>query len=89
MTFAGSIFLIAVGAILRFATHLHVKGLDLKTIGLILMIAGAVGLVIAIWQWAVWSRHSRQAEVLVDDPRAVDARFRQPPPEEYRDPRRH
>lgn len=34
MTFAGSIFLIAVGAILRFATHLHVKGLDLKTIGL-------------------------------------------------------
>lgn len=51
MTFAGSIFLIAVGAILRFATHFHVKGLDLKTIGLILMIAGVVGLVIAIWQW--------------------------------------
>ena len=62
MTFAGSIFLIALGAILRFATHLHVKGLDLKTIGLILMIAGVVGLVIAIWQWAVWSRRSRQAE---------------------------
>ncbi len=80
MTFAGSIFLIAVGAILRFATHFHVKGVDLKTIGLILMIAGVVGLVIAIWQWAVWSRRSRQAEVLVDDPRAVDARYRQPPP---------
>lgn len=30
MTLAGSIFLIAVGAILRFATHFHVKGLDLK-----------------------------------------------------------
>lgn len=44
MTFAGSIFLIAVGAILRFATHFHVKGLDLRTIGLILMIAGVVGL---------------------------------------------
>jgi hypothetical protein len=86
MTFAASIFLIAVGAILRFATHLHVKGLDLKTIGLILMIAGIVGLIIAIWQWAVWSRRSRQAEVLVDDRRAADHRYQQPPPGEYRDP---
>jgi hypothetical protein len=67
MTFAGSILLLAVGAILRFATHIHVKGLDLRTIGLILMIAGAVGLVIAIWQWAVWSRRSRRDEVLVDE----------------------
>jgi Domain of unknown function (DUF6458) len=88
MTFAGSIFLIAVGAILRFATHFHVKGVDLKTIGLILMIAGAVGLVIAIWQWAVWSRRSRQAEVLVDDRRAVNPSSQQPPPEEYRNPPR-
>ncbi len=87
MTFAGSIFLIAVGAILRFATHLHVKGLDLKTIGLILMIVGVIRLIIAIWQWAVWSRRSRQAEVLVEDRRAGDARYQQqPPPGEYRDP---
>lgn len=80
MTFAGSIFLIAVGAILRFATHFHVKGLDLRTIGLILMIAGVVGLAIAIWQWAVWSRRSRQAEVLVDDRRGVDPEYRDPRP---------
>jgi len=85
MTFAGSIFLIAVGAILRFATHLHVKGLDLQTIGLILMIVGVLGLIIAIWQWAVWSRRSRQSEVLVDDRRGVDPRYQQPPAE-YRDP---
>jgi hypothetical protein len=78
MTFAGSIFLIAVGAILRFATHFHVKGLDLRTVGLILMIAGVVGLLIAIWQWAVWSRRSRQA--VVDDRRAVDPEYRDPPP---------
>lgn len=71
MTFAGSIFLIAVGAILSFATHFHVKGLDLRTVGLILMIAGAVGLVIAIWQWAVWSRRSREADVV---------EYRNPPP---------
>lgn len=74
MTFAASIFLIAVGAILRFATHIHVKGLDLRTIGLILMIAGVLGLIIAVWQWAVWSRRSRQSEVLVDDQRPVERR---------------
>jgi len=69
MTFAGSIFLIAVGAILRFATHVHLKGIDLQTVGVILMIAGAIGLLIAFWQWAVWSRRSRQTEVFVDDER--------------------
>jgi hypothetical protein len=69
MTFGGSILLIVVGAILRFAVHVHTKGFNLHTVGLILMIAGAVGLVIAIWQWAVWSRRSRQSEVLVDDRR--------------------
>jgi len=79
MTFAGSLFLIAVGAILRFATHLHVEGVDLRTVGLILMIVGAVGFVIALWQWAVWSRRSRQSEVVVDD--------RRRPPDGYRDPR--
>jgi amino acid permease len=87
MTFAGSIFLIVVGAILRFATHLHVKGLDLRTIGLILIIAGVVGLIVATWQWAVWSRRSRQSEVLIDDRRTVDRAYRQPPPGEPRDPR--
>lgn len=84
MTFAGSIFLIAVGAILRFATHIHVQGFDLRTIGLILMIAGAVGLVIAIWQWAVWSRRSRQSEVLVDE-RPVRGYRREPREGEPRD----
>jgi uncharacterized membrane protein YbhN (UPF0104 family) len=76
MTFAGSLILIAVGAILRFATHVHTKGFNLHTVGLILMIVGVIGLVIAIWQWAVWSRRSRQSEVLVDDRRTEDPRYR-------------
>jgi uncharacterized membrane protein YidH (DUF202 family) len=72
MTFAGSLVLIAVGAILRFATHVHTKGFNLHTIGLILMIVGAIALVLSIWQWAVWSRRSRQSEVLVDDRRVEE-----------------
>lgn len=85
MTFAASIFLIAVGAILRFATNFHVEGLDLRTIGLILMIVGILGLIIAFWQWSVWSRRSRQSEVLVDDRRPVERVRREAPPAEYRD----
>jgi membrane protein YdbS with pleckstrin-like domain len=76
VTFGGSILLIVVGAILRFAVHVHTKGFNLHTVGLILMIAGVVGLIIAIWQWAVWSRRSRQQEVLVDDRRYEDPRDR-------------
>ena len=76
MTFAGSLLLIAAGAILRFATHVHTKGFNLHTIGLILMIVGAIALILSIWQWAVWSRRSRQSEVLVDDRRVDDPRYR-------------
>lgn len=76
MTFAGSLLLIAVGAILRFATHVHTKGFNLHTIGLILMIVGAIALLLSIWQWAVWSRRSRRQEVLVDDRRTEDPRYR-------------
>jgi uncharacterized protein DUF6458 len=41
-----SIFLIAVGAILRFAVTATVSGIDLQVVGLILMIVGILGLVI-------------------------------------------
>jgi hypothetical protein len=48
MTIGGSLFLIAVGAILRYATNLHVTGIDIDTVGLILMIVGIVGFVIGV-----------------------------------------
>jgi Domain of unknown function (DUF6458) len=44
-----SIFLIAVGAILRFAVTTSVQGIDLATVGLILMIVGIVGLLISLY----------------------------------------
>ena len=40
------ILLIAVGAILTFAVHATVNGVDIQTVGVILMIVGAVGLII-------------------------------------------
>lgn len=64
MTIGGGIFLIAVGAILYFATNLHVAHVSIDTVGLILMIAGAAGLVLGFVQQAVWSRRSRRAVTL-------------------------
>jgi hypothetical protein len=58
MTIAGSIFLIAVGAILRFATNVHVAHVSLNTVGLILMIAGAAGLILGFVQQRMWSRRA-------------------------------
>lgn len=45
MTIGASIFLAAVGAILRYAVEDRIAGVDLSMVGLILIIAGAVGLV--------------------------------------------
>ncbi len=48
MTIGSSLFLIAVGAILKFAVTAHVAGVDLQVVGVILMLVGAVGLVIGL-----------------------------------------
>lgn len=48
MSLGAGIFLLVVGAILTFAVDFDVPGLDLTTIGYILMIAGAVGIVLGI-----------------------------------------
>ena len=47
MTTGASLFLIALGAILTFAVNARVSGLEISTIGLILMAVGAVGLVLS------------------------------------------
>jgi hypothetical protein len=49
MPLGTSIFLIAVGAILRYAVTATVSGISITTVGLILMIVGAVGLVLSIF----------------------------------------
>ena len=44
-----SLFLIAVGAILYFAVNADVSGLEISTVGLILMVVGVIGLVISLF----------------------------------------
>jgi hypothetical protein len=71
MTVGGSIFLIAVGAILRYAVTDSISGVNLQTIGLILMVAGVVGLLIGLFILANASRRGPvvERERYVDDPR--------------------
>ena len=49
MTFGGSLFLMAIGAILRYAVADRIEGVDLATVGLIFIVAGAIGFVIALY----------------------------------------
>jgi cytochrome c oxidase subunit IV len=75
MTIAGGIFLIAVGAILKFATNFHVQGISIDTVGVILMIAGAAGLILGLFQELIWSRRARPGEADIEERREV----REPP----------
>jgi Domain of unknown function (DUF6458) len=43
-----SIFLIALGAILRYAVNITISEIELQTVGLILMIVGIIGLVVSL-----------------------------------------
>jgi hypothetical protein len=65
-----SIFLLALGAILAFAVDVQTSGLDLNTVGVILMVVGAIGLATSFLFWDRMgfgtSRHTVSREY-VDD----------------------
>jgi hypothetical protein len=63
MEIGTSIFLIALGAILRFAVSVSTRGFNLHTVGLILMIAGIVGLVLSLLWMTVWARRREAVTV--------------------------
>ena len=49
-----SLVLIAAGAILTWGVNAEVSGLDLQTVGIILMVVGAVGGLISLIFWSSW-----------------------------------
>jgi hypothetical protein len=63
-----SIFLVAVGAILDFAVHVtnNNSGININTIGLILMIVGAFGIVISLFFWNSWGGFGHRGAVARD-----------------------
>ena len=60
-----SIFLIALGAILYFAVNADISGLEISTVGLILMIVGVLGLIISLY---LMSQATRRRDVPGEGP---------------------
>lgn len=59
MTIGTSLLLIAVGAVLKYAVTAHVSGIDLQTVGVILMLIGILGLILSLLYTFVWSDRTR------------------------------
>ena len=76
MSIAASIFLIAAGAILRYAVNLDTDVISIPTVGLILMIAGGAGLAFSLLFELMHTRPSRDARPPRDDYVGPDDRTR-------------
>lgn len=75
MRIGTSLFLIALGAILRFAVHVTASGVSIHTIGLILIIVGIVGLVLSLlWLTMANRRRDEYVEERYVDPNAYTER---------------
>lgn len=56
MSLGASLFLVAVGAILHWAVTADLSGIDLQTVGTILMVVGVVGFLISLWLYLMARR---------------------------------
>ena len=64
------IFLAAAGAVLAFAVTDNVSGVDIHTIGWILLIVGIIGIVLSMIFWSSWAGpgyFSRRQTTYVDE----------------------
>ncbi len=63
-----SLFLIAVGAILDFGITVNDShGFNIHTIGVILMVIGAIGLLLSLIFWNSWGGFGRRRTTYVED----------------------
>ena len=83
MYFGTSFFLIAVGAVLYFAVTATVAGIDIQTVGLILMIVGVLALIIS------FSSSARELALAGQSPKwsSASATCVEPQPVAVRSPR--
>lgn len=60
----GSLFLVALGAILYWAVNVEAEGFSINTIGLILLIVGVVGLVLTLIMTASTTESDRDVTIV-------------------------
>lgn len=58
-----SLFLFAVGAVMRFAVTADAVGWNVQIAGVVLMIVGALGMLLSIFFWSTWGGVHRSQEV--------------------------
>jgi uncharacterized membrane protein len=80
MPLGGSLFLIAVGAILKWAVTVdNSHGFNVNTAGVILMVVGAIGVVLSV----IWMASRRRTDIVQHGPAGTTATsYRTPPPAE-------
>jgi Domain of unknown function (DUF6458) len=62
-----SLLLIAAGAILAWAVETEVSGVDISTVGVILMVVGIVGVLLSLVFWSSWGGFHRRETVIHED----------------------
>ena len=60
-----SLVLIAVGAVLAFAVHVTGQGFNVHTIGIILLVVGAIGVLLSMIFWSSWGGFGRRDETTI------------------------
>jgi hypothetical protein len=63
-----SLFLLATGAILTYAVDVQTDGFNLNTIGVILMVVGAIGVLLSLVFWGSWGGCHRRDVVVERGP---------------------
>jgi predicted membrane channel-forming protein YqfA (hemolysin III family) len=69
-----SIFLFVLGAILTFAVDVSTEGFNLNTVGIILMVAGVIGLLFSLLFWSSFSPYRRRSVGTYPEERVVEER---------------
>ena len=60
-----SLILIAAGAILAFAVHVSGHGFNLHTIGIILLVVGAIGTLLSMIFWSSWGGFGQRDQITI------------------------
>ena len=71
MGIGASLFLVALGAILAWAVDAEIAGLDIQTVGIILLVVGVIGLVLSMLFWSSFAPFRRTEDRTVIRDREV------------------
>jgi hypothetical protein len=74
MGIGASMFLFAVGAVLTWAVNVTTSGVNIHTVGVILMIVGAIGLLFTLFVWGPWGPYGQnnREQTIIRDREYVD-----------------